>query len=542
MTPNPSLFHMYCIDARECFSELESETWKRTGLVRWHNLTSEMDWTQALEGAVHVYAFLWSNGPLKSDVAVRLGSLDLKKVSWVAGAPANVLSRNGNLKGLPDTIPFDKAQLVTELIERHNISRSGPTVEWNLHDRDSRLAKNRFASEGIDLDLALEKYFPGRMIRTYVRSVSGGLSGTPLLSFLLDGEYYFMKFFSPATFQDEWNAHETAKAQWLGCLAVDIVRIPFLTGTPNEASQHAIAFSGSRHAICYHRAKSTKRLDELYAESPSSAKRAYESVLDALQIGNDQLEPQPMELHILADIGPPFNGFASGTLLDALRSDAGAAPIESCLESVKRYGLALFGPKWSAIDSTIRGFLGKQLPNAIQEACPCTMGHVHGDANSRNFLFDGTRTDIPSGLQIVDCGGYKQRAPLVFDLAQLEADLKFVLMGTEQDSGYEEIAPTDLKRKWVAEEERSIDTSLRYSGPKSSSVAISRCYDIIALIRRRAQCISTNDEFGRAYLYCLLYWTLRKTRLPGRISSVKCLFVFYSAWLILKKLDQWRMA
>jgi hypothetical protein len=74
---------------------------------------------------------------------------------------------------------------------------------------------------------------------------------------------------------------------------------------------------------------------------------------------------------------------------------------------------------------------------------------VHCDANSRNFLFDGTTLEAPDGLQIVDCGGYKEFAPLVFDLAQLEADLKFVLMGSEKDSGYDEINPAVLKSKWV---------------------------------------------------------------------------------------------
>ncbi|MGD0511607.1 MAG: hypothetical protein ABSA33_07275, partial [Candidatus Micrarchaeaceae archaeon] len=144
--------------------------------------------------------------------------------------------------------------------------------------------------------------------------------------------------------------------------------------------------------------------------------------------------------------------------------------------------------------------------------------------------------------QIVDCGGYKQNAPLVFDLAQLEADLKFVLMGTEEQSGYKEIDPTFLQEDLAVEEKRAIDASLAYRGSTSTDESLRRCYNIVGLIRERAQRISRGDEYGRAYLYCLLYWTLRKTRLPGRIHSVKCIFAFYSAGLIIRKLEDWASA
>jgi hypothetical protein len=542
MSPDPSLFHMYCVDAREHFLELESETWKQTGRVRWHSLTTGIDWSQAVKDSIHVYAFLWPDGPLKSSVATRIGPLGLGKVTWVEGVTSRVLHRNGKLKGLTDTVPFDTTQLVKDLLVRHKISRFGPKAAWDPHDQQSRLAKVRFTHEAIDLDLVLEKYFPGKSIQADVRSAGGGWSGSPLLSVHIDGKNYFLKFFDSVPFRDEWRAHERAKDQWLKNLAVEIVRIPDLAADSDESFAHSIAFSGQRHAICYLQARSTKRLDEIYADFPDSANRAYRKVVEALQSGNENPILSSLELHRLPDIGPPFETSPSASLLDAIRSDAGMAPIEANLARLGRFGRALFPSQWSEVDSALLKFLSNQLPKSLQYACQCTLGHVHCDANSRNFLFDGTTLEAPDGLQIVDCGGYKEFAPLVFDLAQLEADLKFVLMGSEKDSGYDEINPAVLKSKWVVEEERAITNGLQYSGPAITSTPLSRCYGIVSLIRKRAFSISTNDEYGRAYFYCLLYWTLRKTRQPGRIHSVKSMLAFYSAWLILKRLNCWTPA
>jgi hypothetical protein len=542
MTAYPSLLHMYCIDAREHLSELESETWKQTGLVRWHNLTAEMDWTEALREAAHVYAFLWPGGLLKGSMAAQIGYPGLRKVTWVKSISSRVLDRNGNIDGLSVTQRFDKAQLVADMIKRHNIARAGPAVEWDSHDMESRLAKSRFDREGISLVHVLEKYFPGDLNKAHVQSVGGGWSGSPLLSALLNGDNYFFKFFDPAPFRKEWEAHEQARAEWLRDLTVEIVRIPDLPDEKDEVSQHETAFSGQRHVICYRRAKSTKRLDEIYANVPDSARLAYEKVLSALQTGNEDPVCESIPLHRLADIGPPFASTPASSLLDSLSCDPGVAPIRANLERMKRYGMALFKEEWTKVDSTLREFLRVQVPDALREGCPCMMGHVHGDANARNFLFDGTRTSLPDGLQIVDCGGYKQNAPLVFDLAQLEADLKFVLMGTEEQSGYKEIDPTFLQEDLAVEEKRAIDASLAYRGSTSTDESLRRCYNIVGLIRERAQRISRGDEYGRAYLYCLLYWTLRKTRLPGRIHSVKCIFAFYSAGLIIRKLEDWASA
>jgi hypothetical protein len=182
--------------------------------------------------------------------------------------------------------------------------------------------------------------------------------------------------------------------------------------------------------------------------------------------------------------------------------------------------------------------LGDWEPPALRSACPVMLGHVHGDANSRNFLFDGNNPAVRT-LQIVDTGGYQPEALRVFDLAQLEADLKMHLMGTETAcGGYLDIDSTRLAH-WKKEEKRSIREGLIYRAPEASErPEIARAYKIVERIRAQADTVSLEErgERGRAYFFCLLYWTLRKTRHAGVLPETKRLLAFYSAHLILQKL------
>jgi hypothetical protein len=83
------------------------------------------------------------------------------------------------------------AKLLTEARATKN---ARATIEWAGSDDDTWLAQQRFKDE--DLQLVLEKYFPGWAGTASFDVVGGGLSGDPLIWVCLpdhDDEYY-LKF------------------------------------------------------------------------------------------------------------------------------------------------------------------------------------------------------------------------------------------------------------------------------------------------------------------------------------------------------------
>jgi hypothetical protein len=164
-----------------------------------------------------------------------------------------------------------------------------------------------------------------------------------------------------------------------------------------------------------------------------------------------------------------------------------------------------------------------------------TYGRIHGDANGRNFLFDGSK-DVPSELQIIDWGGYLdcdgdvdrgglRRPPLVFDLAQLESDVKYALMGTENSApGY-----LDIDTGWLTElcaaEQQAAGDRLKFSPTGLHHPSAQTAYGVVFQIRQRAG--APGDPEGRAYSLCLLYWALRKLRRKD-LPHTKRLLALYS--------------
>ena len=89
----------------------------------------------------------------------------------------------------------------------------------------------------------------------------------------------------------------------------------------------------------------------------------------------------------------------------------------------------------------------------------------------------------------------------------------------------------------MQEEKRCIDEVLLYSGPKRRAPAeIMTAYSVVRRIREEARKLSPADPAGLAYLFCLLYWTMRKIRLVGVIPETKRLLACYSSYRILDKL------
>jgi hypothetical protein len=410
-------------------------------------------------------------------------------------------------------------------------------VAWRAADAETRSAQNRFRSW--DLPLLVEKYFPDWDGKVLLHPVGGGLSGVPLLRFLSEGsseEYYFKFFTNRGAFVREWNGHRAA-VDWLGDYSVNLQPILLLAET---GEGQATAFADPPYVMCFEAAQVLTRLKDLYViRDDQFVDRAYEMVLEALANKQPQTRGSSV-LSSMGDIGPAGDREPSAALLSSLRSELCADAILLAMEELEPYGPAFLGEdEWKLLDNHIRLFLKDKNFAALYEDCPVVNGHVHGDANSRNFLFNGLDEQTPKDLQIVDIGGYRYPALRAFDLAQLESDLKIVLMATE--TGLKDYLDMETSRLpgWKTEEERSLKAGLAYSGPAAGEPSLLRAYRIVARIRREAAALSPEDPAGRAYFFSLLFWTLRKVRLTGVLPRTKRLLALYSSDLILRRLESW---
>jgi hypothetical protein len=384
----------------------------------------------------------------------------------------------------------------------------------------------------------LEKFFPGWTGTASFDTVDGGRSGAPLVQLLRydRGEEFYLKFFnSRAAFIREWDGHRHA-LQWLREYAVDLQPI---SGLGEAGERQAEAFPTPPLVICFRSASVLTRLKDLYVTRDLRfVLQAYRGVIEAL----DRNQPNSTGNFILTkapDVGPCGEDGPTSSLLDSIRSRAQREPIIAAIEALRSYGVSGFVGEsmWQLIDARLRAFLFDWEPASLHSPCRVVLGHVHGDANSRNFLFHGTDQYTARGLQIVDTGGYHPEALRVFDLAQLEADLKFILMATETSCGGYLDIDTGRLASWRQEEERAVRDGLRYVAPTPLSPELHRAYKIVECIREKALSLSPADPGGVAYLFCLLYWTLRKARHAGVLPETKRLLALYSSYLLLQKLD-----
>ena len=326
---------------------------------------------------------------------------------------------------------------------------------------------------------------------------------------------------------------EHAEDQWvpLNCL--------------NRRFESVVRASGREfYPVCYRSAKASKTLRMHYrgaAAGSTFARDAYSQVVDLLRIRNSPSLKPPAMLFECSDFGPAATPTADGrTILATLQSSEYRAFIEGACEELSRFAAAYKGTvDMPAGRLRLQNLLTGTLPTGMTQQYPQFCGNIHGDANSRNFLFTTNVAGAPSGLQVIDCGCHSTDAPLLFDPAQLESDLKVNLMASELKSGYEEIDVARLP-EWVRMERLSLDGPFAFKIPAHLPDSVQRAYGIVKLIRERVQEISPLDAAvhpdPRPYFHFLLYWTLRKLRHTA-VPPNKRLFVLASVFLLLERLQ-----
>ncbi len=526
--------YILCVDIPEAaFLRLRNEGWTQTGLTRWSRIKSRpIDaMLRSAADASHLLLFVDPNVNT-SDVWAHIANAGLAARSQVVSTlPTSVRARRTYTGAIPRTAGIET--LLPSLLP----TLARPTIEWRGNDDATHTAEEQFPSSY--LQLVLEKFFPGWTGTASFDTVEGGRSGAPLIQlFRYDqpGEYYLKFFKSSAAFISEWNGHRQAM-QWLGEYSVNLNPIIHLGET---GELQAEAFPAPPLVICFQAASVLTRLKDLYVlRDARFLLQAYRIIIDTLS-RNQPSTVRHVVLSTVPDIGPVGEEGRATSLIGSLRSPSQRKAIFAALEALRPYAISEFLDEstWQAVAGQIRAFLLDWEPAALHTPCPLSLGHMHGDANSRNFLFHGNDPHTARGLQIVDVGGYHADASRLFDLAQLEADLKFVLMATELScGGYLDIDTRRLSY-WRQEEERAVSEGFRYvchGNPEHTE--IERAYKIVESIRERANSLSSGDPNGLGYLFFLLYWTLRKTRHIGVLPETKRLLAFYSSYLLLLKIN-----
>ena len=172
--------------------------------------------------------------------------------------------------------------------------------------------------------------------------------------------------------------------------------------------------------------------------------------------------------------------------------------------------------EWREYRRTLEELTRGITPAWLTQQIPVEYGCVHNDPNSRNWLLLAEGNCDP---RLIDCGDYEERWRLVSDLAAVECDLKFVLLGTEEKPPtYDGPFYYDLDIRqvggWCEAERDSLAEGLDFSaGPVSSrpeTASIARAYKLIELVRRQAKVRSdTGEQRDHHYFAALLDWTLR---------------------------------
>jgi hypothetical protein len=548
--------NVLCIDADErSFQDLRDKSWMKSGLLRWSRGASERPRSEqqgdpssqpepasalplsVIAGGQAAWRILLFYNPIcglpivwEALEAAGLGD----RTTVVSTVPVSVVPHRTYEGNLPNPVSPEDAlkKLLAEC------ARTRATIRWAREDDATGLAKRRFKDE--DLQIVLEKYFPGWAGEATLDVVGGGLSGDPLIRVCLfdhDDEHYLKFYRSHESFVREWDGHERAlDSKWLDGYAIGLCRVPSLG---EKGGDQVEAFPVLPAVCCLRGAKVRTRLNELYVKANDGfVLDAYEKILEVLAREQSLVEGNET-LSTTRDIGPVGENGREASLLASLRSPDQRVKVFSSLDRLRPYALSGFVTEkvWLEIQGEIRDLLHDWEPGALCYPCNVVRGRVHGDANSRNFLFNGDELTTPKDLQVVDLGGYQDVALRVFDLAQLEADLKILLMATETSARKYLDINTRRLAGWMREEKRSIDEVLLYSGPQPGAPAeVRKAYSVVRRIRKEAGQLSPGDRAGRAYLFCLLFFTLRKIGLAGVVPETKRLLACYSCYRIIEKL------
>ncbi len=403
------------------------------------------------------------------------------------------------------------------------------------------------------LPLTIQKYFPGAS-GTAIEYLGEGWSGVPLFRLSVDGDSndYFLKFFDDrGKFEHEYEAHLRAKG-WLDPHTVGIVPVgglgPRLSAQLEAFPQRALrqpaggpgAPYRTLYPICYESASNyaspRETLKTLYrTKGDSFVWEAYREVLNILGRGNHG--SAPVHTTPIADSGKR----------NFFRDDGRTSVVLHALDDLRRYGLHLSSnatwekdPRtpWPDREARIRALLLDAYPAWLKRNCPVARGHIHGDPNSRNCLVS---PGDPSNVRIIDCGDYREDGLLVFDLAQLECDIKLVLMGTEADHpGFGDIDSSQIP-EWCRVESHALGEGLDFDPDSADRLgtgnkSILRAYRLIGMVRKKAKQVSVEDTKGIHYFACTLYWNLKWLRLPA-VRRAKKVLALYSASEILRRFD-----
>jgi len=388
------------------------------------------------------------------------------------------------------------------------------------------------------LNLIVEKFLPDNRGRVEIMPVTGGWSGTFVLRLVVDGQPidYYLKFFPRQDlFRREIEAHSLAR-EWLGDRTVDIVCVPDMGGDLAKSMLEAfppepLQGGGNFYPVLYRSASDgteRKTFKDYYSKaSDQEVERAVGGLLDILK--RDQ--PDSDVEYTIPIHDPAKDGFFKDAIRIGFALDS--------IDDLRRYAREIPGViDWDTREADLANLLKGPLPGWLREKAPAMHGKIHADTNSRNELVNPRH---PEDIVLIDCGAFRKRGMLVFDLSIIEADLKFVLLSTE-DSGYADLDPNHLKQ-WCTMERVAVQHGLEFSPAvartawgnlKDAPPSLVRAYSLIGRVRERARVLSPYDEKGVHYFADQLFWALRWLKRP-EVKRTKKLLALYSASEILKR-------
>jgi Ser/Thr protein kinase RdoA (MazF antagonist) len=524
--------------------------WQRTERIRWIT-TGPKEALPPLED-ISATIIIGDHGRAK-DLA-ELPKLRNVKVFCV-GLSNPRESLPGNLIGLSLDLWGEQPELMM-LLKDLNIQ--APRLAFQLEPGDFNILRTltdpqmmnaaEFSPQG-DLQyrdwfhLALAKYFGASSVPS-LHSVGGGWSRTPILRLETNGSAYFIKFFrSQDELKGEVTGHMKA-GEWLQGRAVQVKFVDGMESTPAELIK-AFPVSEGMFPLCVHsvsdRNAPRRTLDDLYAEaSLETASQLVRSVLQATR--------QDGHLHRLAPIKNPSLRNAVGDFI--LNEMDRRSVIRNALHDLHRPLLQL-DPEWGPQDANkgtpLKALTESQYPPWLRDAVPVLVGHIHGDLNARNCLFNPSD---PQDLRFIDLGGYREDGFLIHDLCLLEISIKWATMGVEKDPSPYQFGDidTNLLRDARDVEAAAVKKGLAFTqedllaalpadrrADRGVNCALSRAYSLVAIIRERAKELSTpHDPTGKHYFGALLALNLRWLRIP-HIPATKKALALYSSALILEQ-------
>src|SRR5262249_45419876 len=210
------------------------------------------------------------------------------------------------------------------------------------------------------------------------------------------------------------------------------------------------------------------------------------------------------------------------------------------LERLKVLGGRLL-PGWEGDARAVRDWVAGPPEGNLTRPRPVLLSPIHGDLNRTNVL---VWVASPPQAFLIDFANYRENGPAVYDLAHLEAEVKFLLMDCEETSPARAFDHdhTQLER-WCALEEHLASTG--WAGERATlGEGVDRALRLSQRLRKEAEGIhqrgmAGNNQtrpFGPEYLATLLYHTLRVVGYPQGPSTLKRLLAAFGAARLIEAL------